>query len=177
MVLVGIGFTLKSTSNAVIWRIQSSFKVSDDASVKVRLDNQAKIQPFIQEHPIGAGLGSTGIWGKRFTPDSWLASFAHDSLYVRIAVEAGYIGLILYMILTFVALRQGIYYYFRVEDPTIKNFYLAVTTAVFLLALANYPQEAVTLPPTSLVFYVFLALIVRMKDLDPNFQKSPSPFE
>jgi len=173
MILFVVAFSLKSTSNPVIYRIQSAFRPSEDASVQVRLDNQARVQPFVQSHPIGAGLGSTGAWGKRFTPNSWLASFAHDSLYVRIAVEAGWIGLILYMLLTFVALKQGIFYYFRCRNPEIKTYYLCVTTVVFILALANYPQEAVTLPPTSMIFYVFLAVLVRLKDFDENFQEKP----
>jgi hypothetical protein len=94
-ILLGTGVVMKSTSNAVILRIQSAFQTKADASVQVRLDNQKKIQPYIQSHPIGAGLGSTGAWGMRFTPDSWLATFAHDSLYVRLAVETGYIGLLI----------------------------------------------------------------------------------
>ena len=64
-IMVGVVFTFKSTSNAVIFRIQSAFKPSEDASMQLRLANQAKIQPFVQSHPIGAGLGSTGMWGKR----------------------------------------------------------------------------------------------------------------
>jgi hypothetical protein len=171
MLVLGAGVMMKSTSNPVLWRIQSAFKASDDASVHVRLDNQKKIQPFIQTHPVGAGLGSTGAWGKRFTPDSWLASFAHDSLYVRLAVETGWIGMLIYMGLLFTSMRIGIYYYFRCIDPVVKNLYLAVTTAVFLLAIACYPQEAITLPPTSIIFYIMLGMLVRLKDFDPNFKK------
>ena len=173
--VLGTGMVLKSTSNAVIWRIQSAFKPSTDASVQVRLDNQALIQPYIQQHPLGAGLGSTGMWGERFTPNSWLAGFAHDSLYVRIGVETGYIGLLIYMAMLFVAMRTGFYYYFRCKDPTIKILYCAITTAVILLALASYPQEAITLLPTSIVFYIFLAMLVRLKDFDPAFQREVAP--
>lgn len=165
-ILLGTGMVMKSTSSAVMWRIQSAFKPTDDASVQVRLDNQKKIQPYIQGHPIGAGLGSTGAWGARFTPDSWLASFAHDSLYVRLAVETGYIGLILYMVLLFVALKTGIKHYYRVYHPKIKVYYLALVNLIFILALASYPQEAITLLPNSVVFYVCLAAIVRLKDFD-----------
>ena len=168
LMILGTGMVMKSTSNAVIWRIQSAFKPTDDASVQVRLDNQKLIQPFIQSHPIGAGLGSTGMWGARFTPDSWLAGFAHDSLYVRIAVEAGYIGLIIYMAMLFIALKTGIYYFFRCRDPEIKNMYLGITVAVFILVVASYPQEAITLLPTSIIFYLMLAMLVRLKDFDTD---------
>jgi hypothetical protein len=169
--MVGAGFIMKSTSSAVVWRIQSAFKGESNDTIEVRMKNQAKIQPYILSHPVGAGLGSTGYWGKRFTPDSWLASFAHDSLYVRLAVESGWVGLLIYMGLLFTAMRTSIRYYFRVKDPTIKTLYLCFTITVFLLALASYPQEAITLLPTSIVFYLLLAMIARLKDFDPAFAK------
>ena len=166
LALVGTAFVMKSTGNAVVWRIQSAFNPSDDASMDVRLENQKKIQPFIQQHPFGAGLGSTGEWGRRFTPDSWLASFAHDSLYVRLAAEAGWVGLLVYLALLFVAFWQGVRWFFRVKNPRIKVLYLGLTTNVFLLMVASYPQEAITILPTSIIFYISLAAITRLKDFD-----------
>ena len=158
---------MKSTSNAVIFRIQSAFDPSkSDDTMKVRLDNQALIQPFIHAHPFGAGLGSTGMWGKRFTPESFLADFAHDSGFVRIAVEMGWVGLIIYVILLFIILQQAIYYYIRVRDPEIKAYYLGLTVIFFMLTLASYPQETIVLLPNSLIFYISMAMIVRLKEFD-----------
>ncbi len=164
--VLGAGFVAKSTNSAVIWRIQSAFKGQSSDTIDVRMENQKLVQPFIQSHPIGAGLGSTGYWGSRFTPDSWLAGFAHDSLFVRLAVETGWIGLLIYMGLLLTALRTSVYYYFRVKDPTIKLLYLGLSLTVFMLMIASYPQEAITLPPTSFMFYIMLAMIVRLKDFD-----------
>lgn len=165
-VMFTAAFVMKSTSSAVIYRIQSTFRPESEDTIRVRLYNQKRIQPFIRTHPFGAGLGSTGYWGKRFTPDSWLASFAHDSLYVRLAVETGWVGLLLYMMLLFMALRTSVYYYFRTTAPPIRTFYLGFSVVIFMLIVASYPQEAITLPPTSLVFYVLLAMVVRLKDFD-----------
>ena len=173
--MLGGVFVMKSTSSAVVWRIQSAFKGNSSDTMEVRERNQELVQPYIHTHPIGAGLGSTGYWGKRFTPDSWLASFAHDSLYVRLAVETGWIGLIIYMGLLFTAMRTAIYYYFRVKSPTIKLLYLGFSMNVFLLSLASFPQEAITLLPTSIIFYVMLAMIVRLKDFDENFAENKLP--
>jgi len=164
--VLGGALMMKGSSNPVLFRIQSAFKPGEDASVQVRLDNQRLIQPYIRRHPFGAGMGATGVWGKRFTPNSWLASFAHDSGYVRIAVEMGWVGLILYMMFIFKILQTGIYYYFRCRNPEIKNMYLGVTTVVFILAVASYPQEILVLLPTSIIFYLCLAAIVRLKDFD-----------
>lgn len=167
--LVGAGFMLKSTSNPVIYRLQSAFNPQDDSSMQLRLRNQAFIQPFIQSHPIGAGLGTIGLWGKRFNPNSWLATFAPDSAYVRVAVEAGWVGLLIYLSLFFVALYTAVHYYFRVKDPTIKLIYLALALVTFLITLANYPQEAAYMLPTNLVLNAIFALIVRLKDFDPQY--------
>lgn len=164
-------FMLKSTSNPIIFRMQSAFTATTtDASVQVRFENQKRIQPFIHEHPIGKGLGSTGEWAERFTPDHWLASFAHDSGFVRMAVEMGWLGLIYYMAMLFVIIRYGVYYYFRVTDPKIKNMYLAICCALFIMTLGSYPQEVLPMLPTSLVFYIFIATLVRLKDFDEGYQ-------
>lgn len=172
MILLGAGFVMKSTHNAVVYRIQSAFTGADDASVQVRMKNQKYIQPFIQAHPIGAGLGSCGLWGKRFNPDSWLSNFPHDSGYVRIAVEMGWIGLLIYLIFLFVVMREGIHAYLRARNPVIRHLYLALLTAMFMLIIANYPQEAIVQLPTSMVFYILLAAMVKLRDCDPMRSKT-----
>ena len=169
-VVLGTGLMLKSTGNAVLFRIQSAFKPSEDNSVKLRYFNQQRIRPYIYSHPLGYGPGSTGLWARRFTPDSFLAKFAHDSYYVRLAVEEGWIGLALYMFFLYTVLRRALFFYLRTKDPTIKTLYLAIMTALFMLAVANYPQEAIVQLPTSLVVYVFFAAIVRLKDFDKGYQ-------
>jgi len=173
--VVGTAFMLKSSSNPVIFRIQSAFnpKTSKDV-VDVRMKNQELIQPYIQSHPFGGGLGSTGLWGRRFSPGTFLSAFDHDSGFVRLGTEIGWIGLILYMTFIFQCMRWGIYYYFRVRDPMIKNLYLAINTAFFMLIIASYPQEAILQVPTSIIFYLLLAAIIKMKDFDPNFMEKKS---
>lgn len=170
--LLGAGVMMKSTSNPVLYRLQSAFQPKD-ASYQLRLNDQDRIQPYIQKHPFGLGLGCTGMWGQRFNPGTFLAKFDHNSMYVRIAVEAGYVGLIIYLILFFVILKTGIQGYLRSYDPTIKNYYLAIASMLFLLMVANYPQEAATLPPTSFILYIFMAILVRMRDFDVNPQEIP----
>ena len=173
--LVGVVFISKSTNNAVIFRIQSAFLPShSDDTMTVRERNRHFIQPYIYRHPVGFGLGSTGIWAERFTPDSFLAGFAHDSGFVRVAVELGWIGLIIQMLFFFTILRISIFYYLRVQDPLNKVIYLGITVVMFQLVLSNYPQEAVTILPTSLIFYCLLAILVRLKDYDPVTGWSPA---
>ena len=171
LVLFGALFMARSSSNPIIYRIQTTFRPTQDASMQVRLESQAAIQPFLQQNPLGAGLGSTGVWGRRFASGFWLAHFEHDSGLVRIAVEAGYIGLIIYLVLLFVIMYTGIRQYFRVRDPVVKNLTLAIMVVMFTLLLASYPQEAIPMLPTSLMFYVLLACLVNLGRIDERLRE------
>ena len=168
--LLGVGFILKSSSSGVIFRIQSAFNPSKDDSMNLRLENQKKIQPYIQSHPIGGGLGSCGVWGERFNPDSELSKFPHDSSFVRMGVELGWIGLILYTLLHYFVLRTGVYYFVRCRDPWIKAIYAGITTWCFMLAVACYAQEAILQLPMNVIYNIFLAILVTLKNFDPAFQ-------
>jgi O-antigen ligase len=160
---------MKSSSNPTLYRIQSTFQPSKDRSMATRLRNQAFIKPYIQTHPFGGGLGSTGVWGMRFSPNTPLAHFPPDSGYVRIAVELGWIGLLIYCGMLFLIMAKGIQYYIRVRDPAIKTIYAAIICVIFSLAVVNYTQEALILLPNSIIFYVFIAAIVKLKDFDPAY--------
>jgi putative inorganic carbon (hco3(-)) transporter len=166
-----LGFTalmVKSTNNIILYRIKSSFD-TEDKSMVLRLNNQAKIQPYIRSHPIGGGLGCVGVWGRRFNPDSELSKFPPDSSFVRMGVELGWIGLILYTLMHYLVLRTGIYYYFRCTDPRIRAIYAGLTTWVFMLTVACYVQEAILQQPMNVIYNVMLAIMVSLKNFDPAF--------
>ena len=155
-----IGFLIVvPTSVPSIVRFQSAFKPANDASYILRRLNQKRIQPYILSHPLGGGLGSTGVWGQRFAPYSYLANFPPDSGYVRVAVELGWIGLIIFCLFMFVILKTGINNFYRIRDPELKTYCLAMTLIAFALNLGNYPQEALVQFPTSIYFYLVIALI------------------
>ncbi|MFX8581962.1 hypothetical protein ABTM27_21125, partial [Acinetobacter baumannii] len=69
-------------------------------------------------------MGSTGEWGKKFAPNSYLANFPPDSGYVRTTVELGYVGLALFCILMFVIIKTGIDHYYLIKDPELKSYCL-----------------------------------------------------
>ncbi|RYU92056.1 O-antigen ligase domain-containing protein [Mucilaginibacter terrigena] len=164
MFVIGAGFALgilifMPTSNQFIKRFQTAFRPSDDASFNVRAENQKRIKPYILSHPIGGGLGSVGIWGRRFAPNSFLAKFPPDSGYVRVAVEMGYIGLLLFCTLMFVILKTGINNYYLIKNPELKIYCLAMVLIIFVFNIGNYPQQALVQYPSNILFYLACALL------------------
>jgi hypothetical protein len=157
---------LMPTVNNAHFRVKTAFQPQTDDSYQVRAKNQKRIQPFIQQHPMGGGLGSVGVWGKKFTPYSMLANFPPDSGYMRVAVEAGWIGLALYLSMLFVAMKTGIQNYFRMKDPELRSYMLATLITFFVLILANFPQEAIIQLPTNVIFFIVMALLTKLKTLE-----------
>lgn len=169
IILVGLIFI--PTSNQFIKRFQTAFRPSDDASFNVRAENQKRIKPYILSHPIGGGLGSVGIWGRRFAPNSFLAKFPPDSGYVRVAVEMGYIGLILFCTLMFVILKTGINNYYLIKNPELKIYCLAMVLIIFVFNIGNYPQQALVQYPSNILFYLACALLNVTLRLDKQEQQ------
>lgn len=159
------------TSNPLIKRFQTAFNPSDDPSYNVRAENQKRIKPFILSHPFGGGLGSVGVWGRRFSPNSMLAKFPPDSGYVRVAVEMGWVGLILFCTLFFIVLYNGINYFYRIKNPQLKNYCMAMVLVIFAFNVGNFPQQAIVQYPSNIIFYLAIAIIVACMRLDIMEQK------
>ncbi len=154
------------TTNSHIYRFQTAFRPSEDASFNVRSINQKRIQPYIRSHPFGAGLGAVSATGKKLVRHSVLTGFAPDSGYVRVAVELGWIGLFLFCTLLFVVIRNGIDNYYRIKNPELKNYCLAMTLIAFAFHVGSYPQEAIVQFPSSIYFYLVIALITVTYQID-----------
>jgi cell division protein FtsW (lipid II flippase) len=154
------------TKNPTLARFQSAFRPSKDRSFEERAKNQKMIKPYILAHPIGGGLGAAGIWGQRFAPESFLAKFPPDSGYVRVAVEMGYVGLLLYCIFTFVIMYTGIRHYYLIKDPELKIYCLAMLLIIFAFDIGNYPQQAIVQYPSNIFYYLAMALLNVLMRLD-----------
>jgi len=159
------------TSNPTLARFQSAFRPSKDASFEERARNQERIKPYILSHPIGGGLGSVGIWGQRFAPNSYLAQFPPDSGYVRVAVEMGWIGLLLYCTFNFVIMYKGIQYFYLIKDPALKSYCLGMILIIFAFDIGNYPQQALVQYPSNILFYLAMAIINITMRLDLQQRK------
>jgi putative inorganic carbon (hco3(-)) transporter len=147
-------------------RIRSTFNPSEDPSYQVRLENQAKIKPFVLSHPIGAGLGSVGATGGRFNPNSVVAGFAPDSMYVKIAVELGWVGLFLYCVFLTIVLVIAVKNYYRIKNQELKIYSAALFAVIYSICVANYPQIAAGQLPSVFIFYAMIAIIVKLPELD-----------
>ncbi|MCZ8355065.1 MAG: O-antigen ligase family protein [Cyclobacteriaceae bacterium] len=163
-----VGFIVLATTpsnNYHVQRIQSVFKASEDKSYQTRAKNRAMIFPWILAHPIGGGLGSTGVWGQRFTPGTFLALFAPDSGLIRVAVELGWIGLFFFLWLYFKIIKEGVVASTRMEDKTLQALAYGLLAAITPLLLVEWGQEVIGVFPMSVLFWMFVAILFRAINL------------
>jgi putative inorganic carbon (HCO3(-)) transporter len=165
------------TGNPNLVRFQTAFRPNNDDSYNLRKANQKRIQPYIQTHPFGGGLGATGTWGKKYAPASYLANFPPDSGYMRVAVELGWIGLLIFCTLVFTILKTGINNFYRIKNPELKTYCLAMTLVIFAYNIANFPQEALVQYPSNVLFSLAAALITVTYRLDQQTPKEPEAVE
>ncbi|RMG71006.1 MAG: O-antigen ligase domain-containing protein [Bacteroidetes bacterium] len=171
LLLVGLLVFLWPGDNVYLERVRTAFQPQEAVSLQVRLENQEYIQPFVREHPLGAGLGSTGEIGQRYAPYTLLSQFPPKSGYVRTAVEMGWVGLGLYLLLLFTLLAVGVRGHFRLRDPRLRTYSLALLGMSFVFVLANYPQEVLTALPIGILFFMAGGFLLRMRAWDPTARK------
>ncbi len=176
LLFAGIALTLLAkmpTSNYHIQRMQSVFSASEDKSYQIRSNNRKLITPWILKHPIGGGLGSTGVWGQRFSPGTFLANFPPDSGIVRVAVELGWVGLIIFLMIYLVVFIKGVQAYWRMPESPQRVQAAAIICLLPPLGVVEMGQEVVGVFPMSLLFWVLLGLLfanIRQVDNSHNNQ-------
>ena len=154
-------------SSPTLNRMRTTFD-SKDESMNLRERNRHYIQPYLHAHPIGGGIGTTGLLGAHFYPEHPLADFPTDSGLLRIGLESGWIGLIIWIFFNLAILWQGIYYYFRMKSRECKIFIAALLATLFPIIVTQYSQETVGQIPGAIFFFSSLSLMKRLMEFDED---------
>lgn len=152
--------------SAPVQRIRSAFKGNEDASMNVRSENKKRIQPYIYSHPIGGGPGTTGEVGKKLAQGHPLSGFPPDSGSLKIALETGYIGLMILFWLYYKVSSQGTKFYFNAKNQEIKIFYAAILSSFIALCTADLTQLATSMRPFDFFIFSYFAAIIKLDQFD-----------
>lgn len=160
-------YTYIGQSNAQIRRMRTAFNPMDDASLQVRLQNRAILKTYLATRPFGGGIGSAGDWGKRFSPQGFLANVATDSWYVQIWAEQGIVGLVLhFIILGYIILKSSYYIMFVLKDHELKLIMSALASGIIGMMAASYGNGVFGQMPSGIIIYISMALLFMSPKLD-----------
>ncbi len=154
----------------VLNRIRSTFDTKE-ASLNVRDVNRHYIQPYIYKHPIGGGIATTGVEGRKFNPGHTLAGFPPDSGLLKSALETGWIGLALTILFNLFILYQGIHYHFRMRNEEYKKYIAAIIACLFSIIVTQYAQVSVGQIPSAIFIFASISLIKRLLEFDEEEQR------
>ncbi|HTH56687.1 MAG TPA: O-antigen ligase family protein [Cyclobacteriaceae bacterium] len=148
-------------------RLRSTFDVNKDASMNVRDQTRARVQPYVRSHPFGGGFYTSGALGLRYDPSHPLAGkWDPDSGYLRTALERGWIGLLVQLGFYATILIVGLKFYFRCSDPADATLCCAYLCGFFALSVANYAQDSLEQKPINLIVMASVASIINLIALE-----------
>ena len=158
-IYVFLAHTTIGQSNYEIRRMRTAFD-PNDASLRVRLENQIRLKSYLASRPFGGGVGSTGNWGRRFTPHTFLANTATDSWYVMIWADTGIIGVIYYLTMILYILIVASYNVMvRIKDTEHKVLIMALTCGFAGVILASYGNGIIGQMPTGIIMYLSMVFM------------------
>jgi hypothetical protein len=170
-ILIILKFTTIGNQNADIRRLRSAFD-PNDPSLQTRLNNQKILAAYLATSPFGGGIGSSGAWGQRFSPNAFLSHVATDSWYVVIWVEQGIIGLYLHLAILFTIVGRATYLImFKLKDPVLTGQMRALASGILGIMGASYGNAVLGQMPTGIILYISMAFLFMSPYLDEEIRK------
>jgi hypothetical protein len=163
-------FTTIGNNIDQIRRMRTAFD-PNDPSLQVRLENQRVLKNYMASRPIGGGVGSSGNWGQRFSPNTFLAQTPTDSWYVMVWAELGIVGLLLHLGILFYILGKSCYLaMFKIRDDWIRETTIAMACGMFGIMVASYGNGILGQFPTGVMIYTSMAFMFLSPRLDEEAQ-------
>jgi len=163
LIYYALAFTYLGQNIYEIRRMRTAVHLTDDPSFQVRLNNQKILATYMKDKPFGAGIGTSEYWGKKFSPNSYLSNIATDSLYVKIWVETGIIGLLIWAGLILWIMFRGNYLINLIKDKEYKIQLISLWAGLIGIFVANYGNAVMTQFPTLVISYLSIGYIFRVE--------------
>ncbi|MDP5171530.1 MAG: O-antigen ligase family protein [Bacteroidia bacterium] len=123
----------------------------DNPSLNARFHNQVIYRKYLKTRPIGAGVGTAGFWGQRFSPGTIPAETPTDSWYVRIWAETGIVGLIFHVYWIGYFLGKGGNITWNLKNQELRYKIMAIYSAYGGIAIASYGNMVLGQIPTGII--------------------------
>ncbi|WP_345229931.1 O-antigen ligase family protein [Olivibacter ginsenosidimutans] len=158
-------FTYLGNSNYQIYRLRTAVD-PQDASLNIRIQNQAILRDYLKSKPFGDGLGVIGTWGKEYNADKFLSTVEPDSYWVKVWAMYGIVGLTIWFSIMMYILGKccGIVWMIKDYDLRIKSIALTAGTAGILFC--SYGNEVMNAMPSAIILCVSWAVVFKMPWLE-----------
>jgi hypothetical protein len=168
-------FTDIGEGNAMIRRMRTAFRPTEDASFNVRVENREKIAEYLKTNPWGAGLHGkipriierNGAFIESHIPP--------DSFFVSIWIQTGTGGLLIYIAVYLLILLRCCYVVmFLIHNQRLRLTMAALLSGVVGMLVNGYVGEAMGMPPNGFLIPAMLAFVLNGPYIDKT-ECTPTP--
>lgn len=163
-------FTSIGGQNYQIHRMRTALDPNDD-SFQIRLENQRKLDEYMNDKPFGVGIGTSGDWGRRFAPGSFLAETPPDSWLVKIWIETGIVGLSFFLLIILCAFVIGYRQISLLKDRQMKIAMASFLAGFLGICVASYGNPIFGQFPTNSIMYISIAMFTTCVRFEKNTEK------
>jgi len=155
--------------NAVRERILMTYDAGNvESSANERLELWQDAATIIPQHPI---LG-TGFVTYRYLGRSADYLDTHN-YYVKVIVETGFVGLLLFLYLLWIIAREGIGLFLSARDPLFQRLGLGLTAMMGCAVLVNFFGDRWMYQQITAYMWTFLALVCRARMIEDQTDQHP----
>ena len=170
IIYIFFAFTHIGQGNTAIRRMRTAFQPTKDASFIVRKENQKKLATYLKNKPFGEGLGLSGGENKKMSI-RFTTSIPVDSWYVKLWVETGIIGAVLYLGVLFITIGRGSWIVmFKIHDPELKGRLTAFLCGIFGMLASAYGNAFWGQYPTAIIAFTCLSLVLNGEYYDKEIK-------
>jgi len=173
ILMAGIFYFFYGTSYlngvATVRRMRTAFHPTEDASFMLREENKMKLKRMLADKPFGYGIGSTNGSGK---DNSKIIRIPPDSGLVKIWIETGIVGLVIYLSIMLLIIGRGFYIiFFKIKDPELKGIETALLVGFAGMLAASYTNDVVMAFPNGPILYMSIAFVFMAGHFDREIEK------
>lgn len=165
-------FTHIGDSVYQIYRIRTALHPTEDASFMVRMENQKLLKNYMKDLPFGAGLGTSGAMGARFSPNHGAAQIPPDSWYVELWIETGVVGVAIYLLMLAGIIGIGIIKIWQLKDPWLITIMIALLAEFIGISVMSYSNPTLGQFPTSTILAITSVLFTTCKRWDVSTEEA-----
>jgi len=158
-------YTAIGNSSADIARLRTSLD-PQDPSFQIRLINQATLRKYLATRPFGGGVGVSGTWGTKYNSDKFLSTIPPDSYYVKIWVEYGIVGFLIWFGIMLYILGKCCGIVWNIRDPKLRQQLMALTAGFGGVLVCSYGNEVMNQMPSAMIVYISWVFIFLGPELD-----------
>lgn len=176
-IYIFFAFTTIGQGNSQIRRMRTAFNPSKEASYVVRKENQKKLAEHLKNKPFGEGIGLSGVENRRFSV-RLTTTTPHDSTYVKIWVETGIVGAILYLGILYFSIGKGAWILmFKIRDSELKGRLTGMLCGIFGMLLSAYGNAFWLQYPTLIIVFTGLTLVLKAEYFDEELSKTKNTIQ